>query len=679
MADGKHIEVAKAYVTIVPSMEGSQKTIATEMGAVAEPAAKETGEKSGKRFGESLAKGLKATAAVIGAAMTAATAGAIATGKAFINAANSTAQYGDNIDKMSQKMGISTKAYQEWDFVMQHCGTSIESLKPSMKTLANAAVKGSDAFDKLGISQQDIANMSQEELFGKTISALQNVKNETERTALASKLLGKGATELGALFNMSADETDALKQQVHDLGGVMSDDAIKAAANYQDEMQNMKTALTGVKNNIMSQFLPGISSVMTGLSKVFSGNGGVEEIRAGLQSVISNIQKMAPQLMSIATTLINSLISGFAPMLPSLVSSIFSVMTQAIVTVSSMIPQLMPVIISGIQGALSAVMQALPIIIDGLTQLVMSIVTWLSSGDNVSKMVSGLVALVSQIADSISMVLPVLLPAIVEVISQLAIALTDEKNVTTLTNAALTLVGAIAVAIGKALTKIPALVKGVFSNLVNLMASFLEWIVPKVADGIANIVNKVKTFGSNLANSIKTWFSNTLGKIGGFVSDIITKIKELPGKALSIGKDLIAGLWNGISDKIDWIKDKIKGMGSAITKAIKGVFGIHSPSKIWREQIGQNLGLSIGLGFGDVVDDVKKDMMTDMNGLTASMTADVSAHTSGDALGGPTTNYNGGAVTINVYAAEGQDVNSLANVIAEKLEAMTARKRAVYD
>ena len=678
MADGKHIEVAKAYVTIVPSMEGSQKTIATEMGAVVEPAAKETGEKSGKHFGESLAKGLKATAAVIGAAMTAATAGAIATGKAFINAANSTAQYGDNIDKMSQKMGISTKAYQEWDFVMQHCGTSIESLKPSMKTLANAAVKGSDAFDKLGISQQDIANMSQEELFGKTISALQNVKNETERTALASKLLGKGATELGALFNMSADETDALKQQVHDLGGVMSDDAIKAAANYQDEMQNMKTALTGVKNNIMSQFLPGISSVMTGLSKVFSGNGGVEEIRAGLQSVISNIQKMAPQFMSIATTLINSLISGFAPMLPSLVSSIFSVMTQAIVTVSSMIPQLMPVIISGIQGALSAVMQALPIIIDGLTQLVMSIVTWLSSGDNVSKMVSGLVALASQIADSISMVLPVLLPAIVEVISQLAIALTDEKNVTTLINAALTLVGAIAVAIGKALTKIPALVKGVFSNMVNLMASFFEWIVPKVADGIANIVNKVKTFGSNLANSIKTWFSNTLGKIGGFVSDIITKIKELPGKALSIGKDLIAGLWNGISDKINWIKDKIKGMGSAITKAIKGVFGIHSPSKIWREQIGQNLGLSIGLGFGDVVDDVKKDMMTDMNGLTASMTADVSAHTSGDALGGPTTNYNGGAVTINVYAAEGQDVNSLANVIAEKLAAMTARKRDVY-
>ena len=79
MADGQHIEVAKAYVTIVPSMEGSLKTIATEMGAVVEPAAKETGEKSGKSFGESLAKGLKATTAVIGAAMATATAAAAGT------------------------------------------------------------------------------------------------------------------------------------------------------------------------------------------------------------------------------------------------------------------------------------------------------------------------------------------------------------------------------------------------------------------------------------------------------------------------------------------------------------------------------------------------------------------------------------------------------------------------
>ena len=655
MADGKHIEVAKAYVTIVPSMEGSQKTIATEMGAAVEPAAKSAGEKSGKTLGENLAKGLKATAATIGAAMTAATAAAVATGKAFINAANSTAAYGDNIDKMSQKMGISAKAYQEWDFVMQHAGSSIDSLKGSMKTLANAATSGNDAFAKLGITQKQIAGMSQEELFGATISALQNVKNETERTSLASKLLGKGATELGALFNMTSDETDALKKQVHDLGGVMSDDAVKAAASYQDEMQNMKTALTGVKNNIMSSFLPGISSVMNGLSKVFSGQGGTKEIQDGLKSVISNITAMAPQFFSIASVLINGLLSGFAPMIPSLVSSIFGFLQTGLLTLVGLIPQLTPVISQGLQGIASALFTCLPVLIQALIDMTNQLVTWLASEDNVKVFVDGIIQIVNALAIGLADALPILIPAIINICGQLVDSLTDPKNIKTFVTAALTIVGAVVVALVKALPEIGG-------------------VIVKLA---TNVLGLLKDLGSSIISAIGPWFSSTVSKIGTFIGDIVRKIGELPGKAISVGKDLIAGLWKGISDKIGWVKDKIKGMGESITKAIKGVFGIHSPSKLWREQIGQNLGISIGLGFGDVVGDVKKDMMSDMNGLTASMTADVSAYNSGEALGG-TTNYNGGAVTINVYGAEGQSVSELADVIANKLEDMTKRRQMVY-
>ena len=88
MANGEHIEVAKAYVTIVPSLEGSQQTIATELGAVASPASKEVGEQSGKDFGDALATGIKAAAGVIAAAMTAVVGAAVATGKAFIDTAN---------------------------------------------------------------------------------------------------------------------------------------------------------------------------------------------------------------------------------------------------------------------------------------------------------------------------------------------------------------------------------------------------------------------------------------------------------------------------------------------------------------------------------------------------------------------------------------------------------------
>ena len=68
-----------------------------------------------------------------------------------------------------------------------------------------------------------------------------------------------------------------------------------------------------------------------------------------------------------------------------------------------------------------------------------------------------------------------------------------------------------------------------------------------------------------------------------------------------------------------------------------------------------------------------------MEGLTGSMTAEVRAYgAQGAMLGDSTTNYNGGNISINVYGAEGQNVNELAEVIAVKLENMTRRKGAIY-
>ena len=445
MANG-NIEVAKAFVTIVPSMEGSQATITKELTGVTNEASEKAGSEGGAKFGDKFAGAIKGAGVAIGAAMTAVTGAAIATGKAFIDSANDVAAYGDQVDKMSQKMGISAQSYQEWDFIMQHAGASIDSLKGSMKTLATSAETGSEAFEKLGISQEQIASMSQEDLFAATIAGLQNVTDDTERTYLASQLLGKGATELGALFNMSAEETEALRQQVHDLGGVMSDEAVKDAAAYQDAMQNMQTSLDGVKRSMMSEFLPGITSVMDGLSKVFSGNGGIEEIQSGLnggieeiqsglESIISNITSMAPQFFQLASVLVSSLLSGFAPMLPQLVSSIFDFLVQGLMTITGLIPSLLPVIQTGITGIMSAVFECLPIIIASLTQLTMDLVTWLASGNNVQELVSGVMTVIKALADSISTALPVLLPALIDIIGQISAELMSPSNIMTILSA----------------------------------------------------------------------------------------------------------------------------------------------------------------------------------------------------------------------------------------------------
>lgn len=661
MAD--HIEVARAYVTIVPSLEGSQKTITAELTGATEPAAKEAGEKSGKNFGESMAKGLKTTAAVIGGAMAAATAAAVGTGKAFIGAAKDVSEYGNAIDKNSQKMGISRQAYQEWDFILTHSGASIEGMKTSMLKLTKAAESNDAAFKALGISQKDLAGMSQEEIFSATIAALQGVEDEAKRTVLANKLLGKGATELAPLFNMTAEQTEAMRQQVHDLGGVMSDEAITAAANYQDELQNMDTALTGVKNNMMAQFLPGISQVMNGLSKVFSGNGGVQEIQTGLQSVVQKITSMAPQFLSLATVLINSLIQGFGPMLPQLVSSIFGFLNQAILTITAMIPQLTPAITEGIRGVSMALFQSLPVIVSALIDMAQELVTWLASGDNVKTFVDGALQLVSSLAEGLADAIPVLLPAIINIIGQIADSLTDPKNVNMIIQSTLYIIGAVVMALVNSIPEIGGAIVKITVNAFNLLKDWGSKLVAKVGPWLASVWQ-----------NISSWFASLPGKLAEAFKAGKDTILGWGKQALTWGSDMIKNF-------IDGIKKKAKDLGNAVKDLAK-----NSISKFLHFSVPDAGPLAeADTWMPDFVDLMAKGIEAGepkieaaVQDFASGMSANITAYGPTGALGGNSNTYNGGNVTINVYGAEGQNINELASIIAVKLQDMTARKGAVF-
>ena len=662
MADGKHIEVAKAYVTIVPSLEGSQKTIATEMGAVMEPAAKETGEKSGKTFGESLAKGLKTTAAIIGGTLAAATAGAVATGKAFIGAANSVSAMGDSIGDNAAKLGISTRAYQEWDFVLKRAGSSIDAMKTSMKTLQTAAASNNDAFKTLGITTKELQTLSPEQLFDRTVTALQGVENTTTRTALASKLLGRGAMELGGVFDMTAKETEEAKQKMYDLGAYMSEDMISASDKYQDTMTDMQDSITGLKNKVVGDFLPGLTSVMSGLSKVFSGQDGIGEIQSGLGSVISNITSMAPQFFQVATVLINGLLQGFAPMLPSLVSSIFSFLQTGLLMLVSLIPQLTPVITEGLKGVGSALLTALPVLIQALIGVAQELVLWLASEENTATFVSGILQLVSVIAESLASSLEVLLPALINIIGQVADVLTRPDTLSTIIKSVLYIVGAVVVALVKALPEIGGVIVKTAVNAFNTLKQLGSQLVSKIGPWLASVWS-----------GIKTWFASLPSKLSG---------------AFQAGKDTILG-WG--KSAVTWGADMIKNFISGIKRMASNLGS--AIKNLAKNYIAKFLHFSVpdagpladaDTWMPDFVDlmatglkDAAPEMQAAVNDFAGNMSTTITATGIPSGLDAGST-YNGSPVTINVYAAEGQDVNSLANVIAEKLEAMTARKKVVY-
>lgn len=190
-------------------------------------------------------------------------AAAASVGAAMLKTAKDTAAHADEIDKMSQKLGLSREAYQEWDYVLSQAGVDIGSMETGMKTLTNqlddaknGSEKAQKRFEALGLSLEDLQSMSREDIFEATITGFQNMEDSTERAALANDLFGKSGQNLTALFNESAESTQALIEKTHELGLVMSDEAVSAGVDMTDAMDTAKRSFESIFAEIGSQLMP---------------------------------------------------------------------------------------------------------------------------------------------------------------------------------------------------------------------------------------------------------------------------------------------------------------------------------------------------------------------------------------------------------------------------------------
>ena len=107
------------------------------------------------------------------------------------------------------------------------------------------------------------------------------------------------------------------------------------------------------------------------------------------------------------------------------------------------------------------------------------------------------------------------------------------------------------------------------------------------------------------------------------INGIINTIKNLPGKMLEIGKNIVSGIWSGISNMASWLWNKISGWCSDIFNSIKNFFGIHSPSKLFADKVGKMLGLGVGEGFDDSLSSVYKDMERAINHENDKLTSNL--------------------------------------------------------
>lgn len=532
------IEVARATVTIVPNMAGAQEEISSQLGAAAESAGTSAGSAGGRNFVSALGRGL----AGAGAAVAATTAAIGAAGTALYNSTAAAAEYGDTIDKNSQRLGISTQAYQEWDYVMQISGTSMENMRIGMKTLTNqveAALNGSEsaqaAFESLGISMDDLANMSREDVFEAAIYGFQGMEDSVERAALANDLFGRSGQELTPLFNQTAESTRELIEQANEYGIVMSDEAVSASTDFKDALTTVNATVTGLKNSMLTQLMPSMTTVMNGLSKVFAGDeAGMAEVQSGVEELASTMNSVLPSFLDLGVSIITTLLDSLVPMLPSVAESLIGGLNLAVSSLLGALPALIPVVTSGVILIGTTIIQNLPLVISSGMELLMALVSGIADAsselipvlidcvmlitstllDHLDELIGAGLEILVAVIRGISDALPELAAMIPEVINTITSSLIAADNIELLVGTALEIMlalgGGLIEALPEIVAMIPEIIDGIlsaFSQLgVDLAADALEWggdMIGNFIDGINGAIGGLSNAVSGVASTVR--------------------------------------------------------------------------------------------------------------------------------------------------------------------------------
>ena len=569
-------------------------------------------EKSASSFGSKLKSGFKTAGKVATASLALVGAGAVGLTKKLLDTSSATAELGDHIDKQSQKIGISAKAYQEWDFILTHNGASVDSLQASMKTLANQAQDNAEEFEKLGISEEYLQTATPEELFERVVKELQGMEEGTERTAVASKLLGRAATELAPVFNSTSDEIEAMRQQAHDLGKVMSDEAVKSGAAYEDSLYNLQTAIGGLKNKLGSELLPSIVNVMDGLTGIFTGDeSAIGKLSDGISNLADNILKAIPKVADLALKLVKTLGNAIVKNLPTIMDGIIKALPELVKAIVPLVEGIVKAFMDNIDILLDAAINIMNMMIDyivnnigtiinGLVEISMKIVERIPDiilpiiqalpdllksiiqaiSDNLPIIVSGLMDVIVKIAEALPDLIVSIVDALPDLIDQLLDAVLNSlpQIIDGLVNVVLGIVGKLDVIIISLVKAIPQIIAKLLKAVLQALPQIIKGLIQLVIGIVQNIPQIIKGLIEAIPDIIASILS-AFGDLGEGMFSLFSGIFDAAGAILGPIGDLLKGIFSGIieffgsvKDKLSnvfgWIGDKVSSLKSKVSDLI---------------------------------------------------------------------------------------------------------------
>lgn len=187
----------------------------------------------------------------------------------------------------------------------------------------------------------------------------------------------------------------------------------------------------------------------------------------------------------------------------------------------------------------------------------------------------------------------------------------------------------------------------VWTWLADTVSRVIQWgtsLKTEASAAAQNAVSRVTEWFQQLPGKVWTWLVSTVTKVTqfgadlkakaseaaqGFVERLVDGIRGLPDQFREIGSNIVSGIWNGISSGWDWLVDKVKGLADSLFRGAKDALGIHSPSRVFEQEVGQWIPPGIGVGIEKAMPDLQKQMDAEMEELAGRMQAAVAIETGG--------------------------------------------------
>jgi hypothetical protein len=566
------------------------------------------------------------------------------------------------LQDMDSEMDSSAKNALSFGDVLK-ANLASDVIISGVKAMASAIKEVGAALVDLG--KQSIQGFAEQEqliggvdtLFKDNSAQVQQYANNAYKTAgmSANEYMATVTSFSASLLQSLGGDTKAAAEKADQAITDMSDNVNKMGSDAQS-VQNAYQGFAKANYTMLDNLKLGYGGTKEEMQRLLTDAEKISGIKYDISSyadIVDAIHVVQTEMGITGTTAKEAAttIEGSANSMKSAWSNLLTGMSNENLDLGDLVQNVVDSVGAFADNLIPRLQIMLPRFAEGLTQLVNGLAPYVGPAmeallpslmQGIGGLVSGIVQALPAAVEAISAVIPML-------VEQLTILLPQ------IISAGVEIIAALASGIGENLpTLIPAVVDAIIT------------ITEGLIDHIDLLIIAAGQLIAGLAQGLIEAIPRLIGRLPEIISAIVKGLLKGLAAIGMVGQQLVEGLWNGIKNAGQWLYDKLSGWVSNILGWIKGFLGIHSPSKVFADEIGKFIPPGITLGVEQAMPRAMRDMGEELSALATLPLPS----------GGTTTNM--GGVVINVYGAEGQDVNALADVVMYRLQSAVERKEAVF-